>query len=156
MLRAAERARAARAPPRRFGPDAPAGGARARGGAERAFSSCGDDTIAIRRALVCGFFAHAARLGADGQYRTARGGVRVMLYPSSVLSTFGSPPEFVCYHDHVMVGEQIAIHDVVQIQGRWLVEPRRALRAARLRGKAPGARPPPPRPRAPRLRGAHS
>ena len=143
MLRAAElRAQLARYL-RRFGPDAPAGGARApRGGAERAFSSCGDDTIAIRRALVCGFFAHAARLGADGQYRTARGGVRVMLYPSSVLSTFGSPPEFVCYHDHVMVGEQIAIHDVVQIQGRWLVELAPHYYQTRaLRGQAPGRAP---------------
>ena len=106
------------------------------------FASCGDDTIAIRRALVCGFFAHAARLGADGQYRTARGGVRVMLYPSSVLSTFGSPPEFVCYHDHVMVGEQIAIHDVVQIQGRWLVELAPHYYQTRaLRGQAPGRAP---------------
>ena len=89
---------------RRFGPDADSGGAH-----HHPFSSCGDDTIAVRRAVVAGFFAHAARLTPGGEFRTVRGGCPVVLHPASVLATFGAPPEFVCYHDHVMVGDQARV-----------------------------------------------
>lgn len=34
--------------------------------------SCGKDHVAIQKAIVSGFFAHAARLAPDGSYRTVR------------------------------------------------------------------------------------
>ena len=58
-------------------------------------SSCGDDTVAVRKCLVAGYFAHAAQLGSDGRYWTVRGRHPVAVHSLSVLARFGAPPEWV-------------------------------------------------------------
>ena len=42
--------------------------------------SCGDDMDAVRRCLVAGYFANAAKLGSDGRYHTLRGTVPATLH----------------------------------------------------------------------------
>ncbi|CAM9160360.1 unnamed protein product [Choristocarpus tenellus] len=84
-------------------------------------SSCGDDINALRRCLVAGFFANAARMGPDGQYRTVRDGVVVAIHPSSVLAHFGSPPEWIVFHE-VTKTSQLFARDVSAVDPRWLIE----------------------------------
>jgi ATP-dependent RNA helicase DDX35 len=83
--------------------------------------SAGGDVAAIRRCLVAGFFSNAAKLCPDGQYRTVRDSIPVAFHPSSVLAQFGSPPEYVVFHEVVRT-TQLFARDVSSIDPRWLVE----------------------------------
>lgn len=83
--------------------------------------SCGNDTIAIRKCIVSGYFANAAQLGNDGNYWTLKGRRVVALHPNSVYFKFGIPPEWVIFND--VVHSKIAqIRDVTKIDAHWLVE----------------------------------
>jgi ATP-dependent RNA helicase DDX35 len=84
-------------------------------------ASCGEDDVALRRCVVSGYFAHAARMHADGVYRTVRDGRAVVLHPSSVLHKFGVPPAWLVYHD-VQLTSQEFIREVSKISPKWLVE----------------------------------
>ena len=86
-----------------------------------AFSTCGEDTVAIRKAIVAGYFDHAAQLGSDGNYCTIRGRLKVGLHHTSVLSRFGAPPEWVVFNDLVHVKGAL-IRDVTRIEPRWFLE----------------------------------
>jgi len=57
------------------------------------------DTEAIRKAIVCGFFANAARLQPDGSYFTVRDRQKLYLHPSSVV--FKHPPDWVVFHEGI-------------------------------------------------------
>lgn len=59
--------------------------------------SCGDNERAIRRCLVSGYFAHAAKVQPDGSYRSVRENVQLHIHPSSVLYT--RTPKWVIYHE---------------------------------------------------------
>jgi ATP-dependent RNA helicase DDX35 len=83
--------------------------------------SAGGDVAAIRRCLVAGFFSNAAKLCPDGQYRTVRDSIPVAFHPSSVLAQFGSPPEYVVFHEVVRT-TQLFARDVSSIDPRWLIE----------------------------------
>jgi ATP-dependent RNA helicase DDX35 len=83
--------------------------------------SVGADVATVRRCLVAGFFSNAAKLCPDGQYRTVRDSIAVAFHPSSVLAQFGSPPEYVVFHEVVRT-TQLFARDVSSIDPRWLVE----------------------------------
>ncbi|KAJ1560579.1 ATPdependent RNA helicase, partial [Cladochytrium tenue] len=53
------------------------------------------DTVAIRKCILSGFFANAARLHHDGSYRTVRESQTVRIHPSSVL--FNRSPQYVMF-----------------------------------------------------------
>ncbi|KAJ1557861.1 ATPdependent RNA helicase, partial [Nowakowskiella sp. JEL0078] len=65
--------------------------------AEDAASTGDPRTVAIRKAVVAGYFANAARLNVDGSYSALRGNVSLYVHPGSVL--FERSPAWVVYHD---------------------------------------------------------
>eukprot|EP00123_Amoebidium_parasiticum_P020541 comp5204_c0_seq1/m.1245 comp5204_c0_seq1/g.1245 ORF comp5204_c0_seq1/g.1245 comp5204_c0_seq1/m.1245 type:complete len:699 (-) comp5204_c0_seq1:13-2109(-) len=82
--------------------------------------SCGKDDMAVRKCLVAGFFANAARLCADGSYVTLREGQRLAIHPSSVL--YGtSPPAWVVFYEVVLTTQEY-MRDVTVIDPEWLPE----------------------------------
>ncbi len=85
------------------------------------FASCCEDTEALRRCVVAGFFFNAARLKSDGRYYTVRGGHPVALHPTSVLAKYGAPPEWVVFHDVVLTTEPY-LRDCSTIRPLWLME----------------------------------
>ncbi|KAG5186966.1 P-loop containing nucleoside triphosphate hydrolase protein [Tribonema minus] len=87
----------------------------------RGLPSAGSDMKAVLRCLVSGFFSNAARLSSDGRYRTVREGTVLTFHPSSVLAQFGSPPEYVVYHEVVRT-TQLFARDVSAVDPRWLLE----------------------------------
>ena len=86
-----------------------------------AMASCGDDTDAIRRCIVSGYFANAAQLKSDGNYHTVRGNRSVTPHHTSIYTKFGTPPEWVIFNDvlHTNVAE---MREVCKIDPRWLLE----------------------------------
>ena len=84
-------------------------------------SSCGEDTNAIRKCLVAGYFANAAQLASDGRYCTVKGKVVVVVHPSSIVAKYGSPPEWVIYNE-VVHNKETQIREVTRIEPRWLLE----------------------------------
>ena len=94
-------------------------------------SSCGDDTIPIRRAIAAGFFANAAALapyggGADGSVfhslraTTARARARELrVHPSSAL--FHARPPCVVYCAAVRTDREY-MRDVTVVDPSWLTE----------------------------------
>jgi len=77
------------------------------------------DTEAIRKAIVSGFFANAARLQANGSYSTVRDRQTLYLHPSSVV--FKHPPDWVVFHE-VMLTTKEYMRDVTAIDPFWLSE----------------------------------
>lgn len=85
------------------------------------FSSCVEDTKAVRRCVIAGYFSNAAQLANDGMYVTVRGRRRVVVHPSSVFAKFGAPPEWVVFHD-VIHTKASQIREISKIEPRWLLE----------------------------------
>ena len=84
-------------------------------------SSCCEDTVAVRKCLVTGYFAHVARLGSDGQYRSIRGDVLVTPHYNSVVSHFGTPPEYVLFQEIVFTSTA-QMREVTRIDPMWLLD----------------------------------
>lgn len=85
-------------------------------------SSCGTDTVSIRKCLIAGYFSHAAKLESDGFYRTIRGKVKVEPHTSSILSHFGAYPEWIIFHEAIHTKNMTQIRDVTRIDPMWLLE----------------------------------
>jgi HrpA-like RNA helicase len=85
-------------------------------------ASCGDDDETVRKSLVCGYFANAAQLGSGGKYWTVRGRIPVSLHPTSVLSRFGAPSEWIIFHEVTHGDASTDIREVSKIEPRWLLE----------------------------------
>lgn len=81
--------------------------------------SCGEDMTVVRKCLVGGYFANAARAKADGSYVSVRDNVPLMIHPSSVL--FTRAPPCVLYHE-VVTTKQAYMRDVTVIEIDWLAE----------------------------------
>lgn len=90
-------------------------------GTQTRILSTEDDTL-IRKSLVCGYFANAAQLGSGGKYWTVRGRIPVSLHPTSVLSRFGVPSEWVIFHEVTHGDASTDIREVTKIEPRWLLE----------------------------------
>lgn len=75
----------------------------------------------IRRCLTSGYFAHAARMQADGSFRTLDGGTVLHAHPSSVM--FRQKAEWVIFSEILETGGgKVFIRDVSKIEKGWLTE----------------------------------
>lgn len=74
----------------------------------------------VRRCLTTGFFAHAARMQADGTFRTVDGGTVLHPHPSSLM--FNRKAEWVIFGEVTESGEKTFIRDVTRVEKAWLVE----------------------------------
>ncbi|KAF4123747.1 ATP-dependent RNA helicase DDX35 [Geosmithia morbida] len=81
----------------------------------------------IRRCLTAGYFAHAARMQADGTFRCVAGGggddstsVVLHAHPSSLM--FNRKADWVIFHEVMETGDKTFIRDLSKIEQSWLVE----------------------------------
>ncbi|KAI7182446.1 ATP dependent RNA helicase, partial [Hortaea werneckii] len=74
----------------------------------------------IRRCLSSGYFAHAARMQADGTFRTIDGGTTLHAHPSSLM--FNRKADWVIFTEIMETGEKTYIRDVTKIGKGWLTE----------------------------------
>ena len=86
-----------------------------------AFASCVDDTEAMRKCFLAGYFANCAQLTGDGLYHTLRGAVQVAPHHTSVVARFGAPPEWIVFSEIVHT-KTTQIRDISKIDPNWLVE----------------------------------
>jgi pre-mRNA-splicing factor ATP-dependent RNA helicase DHX16 len=78
------------------------------------------DTVAIRKALVAGFFPNVGVLQRDGQtYRTLGSGATAKIHPSSVLSQ--ERPKCILYHELVLSSAEF-LRQVAPVEIGWLHE----------------------------------
>lgn len=73
----------------------------------------------IRRCLTTGYFAHAARMQADGTFKTVNGTV-LHAHPSSLM--FNRKADWVIFHEVMETGNKIYIREVTKIEKGWLLE----------------------------------
>lgn len=83
-------------------------------------TSCGTDTVEIRRAITSGLFPFAAYLHHSGSYRMVRGDAEVSLHPMSCLFTEKQPTWIVV--GEVLHTTKLFVKDVTVIDSRWLLE----------------------------------
>lgn len=81
--------------------------------------SAGINYVKIRKAIVSGFFVHAAKKDPQDGYRTLVDGQQVFIHPSS--SLFHAQPEWVVYHEVVLTTKEY-MREVMAIESKWLVE----------------------------------
>jgi hypothetical protein len=77
-------------------------------------TSCGEDTIAVRQALVSGLFLSAARRQPGGGYKLLASGHEISLHPSSCL--MNKRPECVVVGEIILTTKAYA-HMVTEIGG---------------------------------------
>ena len=56
------------------------------------------------------------------RYWTVRGHVPVSIHPLSIITRFGSTPEWLLFHDVTHTDQNIHVREVSKIEPRWLVE----------------------------------
>lgn len=74
----------------------------------------------IRRCLTTGYFAHAARMQADGTFLTIDGGTTLHAHPSSLM--FNRKADWVIFHEVMETSTKTYIRDVSKIEKGWLLE----------------------------------
>lgn len=74
----------------------------------------------IRRCLTTGYFAQAARMQADGTFRTVDGGTTLHAHPSSLM--FNRKADWVIFHEIMETSTKTYIRDVTKIEKNWLLE----------------------------------
>jgi ATP-dependent RNA helicase DDX35 len=89
---------------------------------EVVLSSCGSDSIPIRKALAAGYFANAARLGSDGHYHTIRGQTMVTPHSSSIIANYGALPEWIIFHEAIYTKDTPQMREISKIDPMWLLE----------------------------------
>ncbi len=110
---------------RSFGRQDGAGaGASTRAGGSRGSGGDGDGGAtgtadAIRRALVRGYFANAARQEAGGHYSSILRAAPLRLHPSSTL--YRAPPPWILYHETVF-GKHELVLSATKVEEAWLAE----------------------------------
>ena len=83
--------------------------------------SSADKGTQIRKCLTGGFFAHAAKMQADGTFRSVSGGVTLHAHPTSLM--FNRKAEYVIFDEVVETGgTKSFIRDVTKIEKGWLTE----------------------------------
>lgn len=75
---------------------------------------------AILRCLTAGYFAHAARMQADGTFRNVEGGTVLHAHPSSLL--FGRKADWVVFHEVMETNDKTYIREVSKTDKAWLLE----------------------------------
>ncbi|KAK2516942.1 hypothetical protein Q9966_014852 [Columba livia] len=81
-------------------------------------SSCGGDSVLVRKAITAGFFYHTARLTRGG-YRTVKHQQPVFIHPNSCL--FSEQPRWLLYHELVFTTKEF-MRQVIEIESSWLLE----------------------------------
>jgi ATP-dependent RNA helicase DHX8/PRP22 len=81
--------------------------------------SAGNDMNLVRKAVVSGFFSHAAKKDPAEGYKTLSEGTTVYVHPSSAL--FQKNPDWVIYHELVLTTKEY-MRQVMLIEPKWLVE----------------------------------
>ncbi|KAI9334709.1 putative ATP-dependent RNA helicase DHX35 [Obelidium mucronatum] len=82
--------------------------------------SCRGDAIAVRKAIISGYFAQAAKLQPDGSYITLRERTVCYIHPTSVL--FNRSPSYVVFNE-VLQTDRTWIRDVSVVDDpSWLTE----------------------------------
>lgn len=81
--------------------------------------SSGRNYNKVRRALISGFFTHAAKKDPQEGYKTVVEGTPVYIHPSSAL--FGKPTEWVIYHELIATTKEY-MHCITAIEPKWLPE----------------------------------
>ncbi|PQE10961.1 hypothetical protein CJF32_00007798 [Rutstroemia sp. NJR-2017a WRK4] len=79
-----------------------------------------DKSEQIRRCLTTGYFAHAAKMQADGTFRNVGGGTTLYAHPSSLM--FNRKADWVVFSEVVDVAGKVYIRDLSRIERGWLVE----------------------------------
>jgi ATP-dependent RNA helicase DDX35 len=74
----------------------------------------------VRRCLVTGFFAHAARMKADGSFATVDGKTTLWAHPTSVF--FNRKVDWVIYTEIMEMKGKIYIRDLSMVDMDWLTE----------------------------------
>lgn len=81
--------------------------------------SAGKNYVKVRKAIVSGFFTHAAKKDPQEGYKTLVDGQAVYIHPSS--SLFHAQPEWVIYHEVVLTTKEY-MREVLAVESAWLVE----------------------------------
>jgi ATP-dependent RNA helicase DDX35 len=76
----------------------------------------------IRKCLVKGYFAHAARMRPDGTFRVAGGDEQLVLWPHPSSVMFNRKADWVIFHEIVETGKKTFIRDITCVEKAWLVE----------------------------------
>ncbi|KAE8830125.1 hypothetical protein HRS9139_06749 [Pyrenophora teres f. teres] len=74
----------------------------------------------VQKCLASGFFAHAARMKADGSFSTVDGKTTLWAHPSSVF--FTRKVDWVIYTEIVETRDKIYIRDLTKVEMDWLME----------------------------------
>ncbi|KAI0596038.1 P-loop containing nucleoside triphosphate hydrolase protein [Biscogniauxia sp. FL1348] len=74
----------------------------------------------VRRCLTTGYFAHAAKMQADGSFRNVEGGTTLHAHPSSLM--FNRKADWVIFHEVMETGNKTFIRDITKIERGWLLE----------------------------------
>ncbi|RMZ72770.1 atp dependent rna helicase [Pyrenophora seminiperda CCB06] len=74
----------------------------------------------VRKCLTSGFFAHAARMKADGSFSTVVGKTTLWAHPSSVF--FTRKADWVVYTEIMETRDKIYIRDLTEVDMDWLLE----------------------------------
>ena len=74
----------------------------------------------IQRCLTAGYFAHAAKMQADGTFRNVSGTTVLHAHPSSIM--FNRKADWVIFHEVMETGEKTFIRDITRIEKKWLLE----------------------------------
>ncbi|KAJ4424489.1 hypothetical protein N0V82_000813 [Gnomoniopsis sp. IMI 355080] len=74
----------------------------------------------IRRCLTTGYFAHAARMQADGTFHTIDGSTTLHAHPSSLM--FNRKADWVIFHEIMDTSNKTYIRDISKIEKNWLLE----------------------------------
>ncbi|KAG0485966.1 hypothetical protein HPP92_010045 [Vanilla planifolia] len=73
----------------------------------------------IKKAIISGFFPHAAKLQKTGAYRTVKNPQTVHIHPSSGLAQ--ALPRWVIYHELVLTSKEY-MRQVTELKPEWLAE----------------------------------
>lgn len=80
------------------------------------------DHIAIRKAILAGFFANTARLERNGEsYRILSSGISAYIHPSSSMMVDSRKKPLVAYHSLMLTSKEF-MNNVMPIEASWLSE----------------------------------
>eukprot|EP00794_Sanderia_malayensis_P009820 gene9820-10828_t len=83
--------------------------------------SCEGDDEKIRKCIVAGLFANAAKYHPNGEYRTIRDEHPLHIHPQSVLATETYPPKWVVFSQVLLTAKEYMKYITV-IDSAWLLE----------------------------------
>jgi len=78
-----------------------------------------EDMAKVRKAITSGFFYNTARLSAEGNYKTVKHNLTVLIHPASCL--FKETKRWLVYFELVLTNKEY-MRNVIEIDPKWLVE----------------------------------